>query len=57
MEDKAGVLTDDKLREQIPTGHRKFVEELLDQHGIDSTHLWNGNTTAALRTICGKLVL
>ena len=42
MEDKAGVLTDDKLREQIPMGHRKFVEELLDRHGIDSTDLWNG---------------
>lgn len=23
-------------------GHRRFVEELLDQHGIDSTDLWNG---------------
>jgi NAD(P)H-dependent flavin oxidoreductase YrpB (nitropropane dioxygenase family) len=42
MEDKAGVLTDDTLREQIPMGHRKFVEELLDRHGIDSTDLWNG---------------
>ena len=42
MEDKAGVLTDDKLREHIPVGHRRFVEELLDRHGIDSTDLWNG---------------
>lgn len=42
MEDKAGTLTDDQLRHHIPIGHRKFVEELLDRHGIDSTDLWNG---------------
>ncbi|MEZ5901606.1 MAG: nitronate monooxygenase [Hyphomicrobiaceae bacterium] len=42
MEDKSGALTDDQLREQIPVGHRKFVEDILDRHGIDSFDLWNG---------------
>jgi NAD(P)H-dependent flavin oxidoreductase YrpB (nitropropane dioxygenase family) len=42
MEDKSGALTDDQLRERIPTGHRKFVENLLERHGIDASDLWNG---------------
>ena len=42
MEDKSGALTDDQLRERIPGGHRKFVESLLERHGIDPSDLWNG---------------
>jgi NAD(P)H-dependent flavin oxidoreductase YrpB (nitropropane dioxygenase family) len=42
MEDKSGALTDDQLRERIPTGHRKFVENLLERQGIDASDLWNG---------------
>jgi NAD(P)H-dependent flavin oxidoreductase YrpB (nitropropane dioxygenase family) len=41
MEDKSGALTDDQLRERIPAGHRKFVENLLERHGIDASDLWN----------------
>ena len=41
MEDRSGALTDDQLRERIPGGHRKFVENLLERHGIDPSDLWN----------------
>jgi len=41
MEDKSGALTDDQLRERIPGGHRKFVENLLERHRIDPSDLCN----------------
>jgi NAD(P)H-dependent flavin oxidoreductase YrpB (nitropropane dioxygenase family) len=42
MMDKAGDLSDDQLREQIPAGHRKFIEDLLGKHAIDTSDLWSG---------------
>lgn len=42
MEDKTGALNDDELRARIPKEHRKFVEALLDRHGIGTSDLWGG---------------
>lgn len=42
MDDKTGSLTDDQLRDRIPSEHRKFVENLLERHGIETSDLWNG---------------
>lgn len=42
MDDKTGSLTDDQLRDRIPAEHRKFVENLLERHGIETSDLWSG---------------
>lgn len=42
MMDKAGELSDDELRTQIPADHRKFIEDLLTKHDIDTSDLWSG---------------
>ncbi len=42
MDDKTGSLTDDQLRDRIPSEHRKFVENLLERHGIETSDLWSG---------------
>ena len=42
MEDKQGELAEAELQSRIPDGHRKFVNNLLDRHGIDTSDLWSG---------------
>lgn len=42
MEDKQGELAEAELQSRIPDGHRKFVNSLLERHGIDTSDLWNG---------------
>jgi NAD(P)H-dependent flavin oxidoreductase YrpB (nitropropane dioxygenase family) len=38
---KGSDMTDAELRAQLPERHRKFVEELLERHGIDTSDLWS----------------
>lgn len=42
MEDKQGELAEAELQSRIPDGHRKFVNNLLERHGIDTSDLWSG---------------
>ena len=42
MEDKQGDLAEAELQSRIPDGHRKFVNSLLERHGIDTSDLWSG---------------
>ncbi|WP_291846292.1 nitronate monooxygenase [Bradyrhizobium sp.] len=42
MEDKQGDLTEAELQSRIPDGHRKFVNSLLERHGIDTSDVWSG---------------
>lgn len=42
MEDKKGELTEAELQSRIPAGHRQFVTDLLERHGIETSDLWSG---------------
>jgi len=33
---------DAAMRSRIPQAHRQFVADLLEQHGVDSSDVWNG---------------
>jgi NAD(P)H-dependent flavin oxidoreductase YrpB (nitropropane dioxygenase family) len=42
IEDKEGILTEQLLEDRIPRSQRRYVEVLLENHGIDTTDLWSG---------------
>jgi NAD(P)H-dependent flavin oxidoreductase YrpB (nitropropane dioxygenase family) len=42
MTDKESTTTDAELQAHIPAEHRKFVEDLLEQHDISTDDLWSG---------------
>ncbi len=44
MMGKDSDATDAELRGQLPEQHRKFVEDLLERHGIDTSDLWSSNS-------------
>lgn len=42
MEDKTGELTADDLQARVPPEIRKHIENLLEDHDIDTADLWSG---------------
>ena len=42
MEDKQSALTDADLRGRVPPGHIQYIDDLMRQHGIDPSDLWDG---------------
>lgn len=42
MVDKEAVTSDAELQARIPPEHRKYVENLLERHGIEADDLWTG---------------
>ncbi|MCR9279665.1 MAG: nitronate monooxygenase [Pseudomonadaceae bacterium] len=41
MADREGSLTPEDLEERVPDAHRRHVENILAQHDIDTTGLWD----------------
>ncbi|MBG72425.1 MAG: monooxygenase [Gammaproteobacteria bacterium] len=42
MESKAQGLSKEELEDRIPIEHKRYIEELLAQHDIDTADLWTG---------------
>lgn len=42
MADKEEQTQDEELRKRIPEGHKKYVEDLLRRHDIETDDLWSG---------------
>ncbi len=42
MADKEEQTADEELRKRIPESHKKYVEDLLQRHGIETDDLWSG---------------
>jgi NAD(P)H-dependent flavin oxidoreductase YrpB (nitropropane dioxygenase family) len=43
MEVKESVITDAELRARVPPGHLEYINEMMRQHGIDPSDLWDGD--------------
>jgi len=43
MEGKGSEFDDAAMRARIPQTHRRFVAELLERHGVDSSDVWDGD--------------
>jgi NAD(P)H-dependent flavin oxidoreductase YrpB (nitropropane dioxygenase family) len=43
MEDKESSVTDAELRARVPPGHLEYINEMMRQHGIDPSDLWDGD--------------
>ena len=42
MDNKDQGLTKEELEDRIPLEHKRYIEELLAQHDIDTADLWDG---------------
>ena len=43
MEDKESAITDAELRARVPPGHIEYINEMMRQHDIDPSDLWDGD--------------
>lgn len=46
MADREGTLSSEDLLARVPDGHRRHVEQILAQHGIDTADLWQDELPA-----------
>ncbi|MBV1883251.1 MAG: nitronate monooxygenase [Pseudomonadales bacterium] len=44
MSDKTGTMTSDEVRARIPEGHKRHVEKILTDNGLDASDLWTNKT-------------
>ena len=46
MEAKEGGVSAADLEARVPPEHRRYIETLLEKHGIDTRDMWRGNSVA-----------